>query len=82
MEFDFCEHVLRLRTSNDTSATVDLSPKPVAQFHAETFGALSRLGIKTAVRAVPNEVEPAIPFAEDHRHTSYDGEAARMFWHH
>ena len=80
MEFDFCEHVLRLRTSNGTGATVDLSPKPVAEFHAETFDALGRLGIKTAIRAVPNEVEDAIPFAEDYRHTSYDGEAARMFW--
>lgn len=81
LEFDFCEHVLRLRTSNGMSARVKLSPKPVAEFHAETFDALRRLGIQTVIRAVPNEVEPAIPFAEDYLHASYDGEAVRLFWH-
>ncbi|MCG2624126.1 DUF5996 family protein [Arthrobacter sp. I2-34] len=81
MEFDFFEHVLRLRTSNGTSAIVQLSPKPVAEFYAETFDALGRLGIKTAIRAVPNEVEPAIPFTEDYRHASYDSEAARLLGH-
>jgi hypothetical protein len=81
LEFDFCEHVLRLRTSNGTSANVNLGPKPVAEFYAETFGALGRLGIETVIRAVPNEVEPAIRFAEDYRHASYDGDAVRLFWH-
>lgn len=81
MEFDFCEHVPRLRTSNGMRANVGLSPKSVAEFHAETFGALSRLGIETAIRAVPNEVEPAIPFADDYLHASYDSEAVRLFWH-
>jgi hypothetical protein len=80
MEFDFCEH-LRLRTGNGMSANVNLSPKPVAEFQAETFDALSRLGIETAIGAVPNEVEPAIPFAEDYLHASYDSEAVRLFWH-
>lgn len=32
LELDFCEHVLRLRTSNGTSANVNLSSKPVAEF--------------------------------------------------
>jgi hypothetical protein len=81
MEFDFREHILRLRTSNGMSTNVNLSPKPVAEFHAETFDALSRLGIETAIGAVPNEVEPAIPFAEDYLHASYDSEAVRLLWH-
>lgn len=81
MEFDFCEHILRLRTSNGMSTNVNLSPKSVAEFQAETFDALSRLGIETAIGVVPNEVEPAIPFAEDYLHGSYDSEAVRLFWH-
>ncbi len=80
MEFDFREHVLRLRSSRGTSAIVILSPKPVAQFHAETFDALGWPGVETAIRPTPNEVEPAIPFADDYRHASYDSEAVRLFW--
>jgi hypothetical protein len=81
MEFDFREHVLRIRTGTGPEATVNLIPKPVAEFYAETFDALDRLGIRAGIRAVPNEVEPAIPFAEDYRHASYDSEAVQLFWH-
>ena len=59
---------------------VALAPKPVAQFYAETMGALRELGIPTQIRATPNEVDPAIPFAEDDRHASYDPHAAELFW--
>ncbi|MFC9351721.1 DUF5996 family protein [Arthrobacter sp. NPDC057013] len=79
MEFDFHEHVLRIRTSNGSGAGIRLSPKPVAEFHAETFDALDRLGIATVIRAVPNEVDPAIPFAEDYLHASYEKEAVRLY---
>jgi hypothetical protein len=44
------------------------------------FETLGRLGIQASIRAVPNEVEPAIPFAEDHQHASYDPGAVRLFW--
>jgi Family of unknown function (DUF5996) len=59
---------------------VALEPKLVAQFYAETMGALSELGIPTHIQTKPNEVDPAIPFAEDHRHASYDPHAAQLFW--
>ena len=81
MEFDFCRARPALAHQQRLSANVNLSPKPVAEFHAETFDALGRLGIETAIRAVPDEVARAIPFAEDYLHASYDGEAARLFWH-
>lgn len=32
------------------------------------------------IQATPNEVDPAIPFAEDHEHASYDAAAAQLFW--
>lgn len=81
IEFDFCDHQLRIRSSNGTAGSVVLGAKSVAEFHAEVFGTPGRLGIETTIRAVPNEVEPAIPFAQDHRHASYDPEAIRLFWH-
>jgi hypothetical protein len=81
IEFDFCDHRLRIRSSNGTAGTVVLEAKSVTEFHAEVFDALGSLGIKTSIRAVPNEVDPAIPFAQDYQHASYDPEAIRLFWH-
>src|SRR5690242_6429657 len=80
MEFDFVDHVLAIRTSDGGSATVALTAKPVAEFYAETLSGLSQLGIEAGISAQPNEVDPAIPFAEDHQHASYDPQAAQLFW--
>jgi hypothetical protein len=80
IEFDFRAHRLHLRASNGAAGSVILEAKSVAEFHAEVSEALGRLGIETSIRAVPNEVDPAIPFAEDYQHASYDAEAVRLFW--
>ena len=80
VEFDFVDHVLVLRSSDGGTRHVALEAKPVARFHAETLRALEELGIDAPIQAHPNEVEPAIPFAEDDRHTSYDPAAAHLFW--
>jgi hypothetical protein len=79
VEFDFVDHQLRIR-AGDGGRAVSLAGKPVVEFYAETMNALRSLGIDTRIRATPNEVDPAIPFAEDHRHTSYDPHAAELFW--
>jgi hypothetical protein len=80
IEFDFLDHRLRLRTSDGGSREVALEPKSVATFYGETFEALAALGLEPRIRPVPNEVERAVPFAEDHEHKSYDGAAAQLFW--
>lgn len=80
IEFDFCDHRLHIRSSNGTARALVLEAKSVAEFHAEVFEALGRLGIEASIRAVPNEVDPAIPFAQDYQHASYDPEAIRLFW--
>jgi hypothetical protein len=80
IEFDFCDHQLHIRSSDGSARSIVLEAKSVAEFHAEVFATLGRLGIKASIRAVPNEVDPAIPFAEDHQHTSYDPEAVKLFW--
>ncbi|OBA96601.1 hypothetical protein A5666_09090 [Mycolicibacterium fortuitum] len=80
MEFDFVDHVLAIRTSDGGSGSVALASKSVAEFYDETFAALRQLGIDTRISATPNEVDPAIPFARDHQHASYDAEAANLFW--
>ena len=80
IEFDFLDHKLLLRTSDGGRREVALASKPVAQFYAETMVVLGELGVDARIHGVPNEVDPAIPFAEDHRHTAYDPHAAQLFW--
>ena len=80
IEFDFLDQVLRLRTSDGRFRTVALEPKTVAMFYAEVMEALDALGLPTRIHAVPNEVETAVPFAEDDTHKTYDGASAQLFW--
>ncbi len=80
IEFDFIEHRLHIRSSDGDARQIVLEPKSVADFYAETMGALDELGIPVQIRARPNEVDPAIPFADDHTHASYDAHAAHLFW--
>lgn len=80
MEFDFINHVLRIRSSEGGERLVTLEPKTVADFYGQTMEALDALGIEANIQARPNEVEPSIPFAEDTTHESYDPEAAQLFW--
>ncbi|HEU5024666.1 MAG TPA: DUF5996 family protein [Spirillospora sp.] len=80
LEFDFVEHVLRIRRSAGGTRLVVLAAKSVADFYAEVIEALGELGIEASIHASPNEVDPATPFAEDHLHASYDAKAVHLFW--
>ena len=80
IEFDFCDHQLRIHRQGGAHREVRLEPKTVAQFYAETMDALAQLGIEVAIHKRPNEVERAIPFDEDTEHHSYDGDQAQLFW--
>ena len=80
VELDFVEHRLRLRSSNGEERLVGLSSRPVADFYEETIAALRGLGIEATIDVRPNEVDPAIPFDQDDQHTTYEAEAAQLFW--
>jgi len=80
IEFDFCDHQLRIRSSDGGQRSVALAPKPVAQFYAEITTALRDLDLDVAIRSTPVEVKRVIPFEDDHEHASYDPDAAHRFW--
>src|ERR1700754_1592847 len=80
MEFDFVNHMLAIRLSDGRQEAVAMKAKPVAEFYGETLSALDHLGIETHIVGKPNEVDPAIPFAEDDQHAEYDPDVARAFW--
>lgn len=80
IEFDFVEHRLLIRTTTGATRYIELQAMSVAEFHARTLAALQELGIDAHIQPHPNEVAPAIPFAEDHVHASYDAQAVYLFW--
>jgi len=80
MEFDFNNHFLLITTSNGGSEKVELHARTVASFYKEVFEKLALLNIEVKVYAKPNEIDPAIPFAEDETHAVYDKEQINLFW--
>jgi len=80
LEFDLVEHTLRMRRSDGRPSEVALEAIAVSQFYAATMAALAGIGIEITIVARPNEVDPAIPFADDYTHASYDADAVHLFW--
>ncbi len=80
IDFDFLDHRLLVTTSDDQCRAVPLEPQTTAEFYARFMDALRRLDLPVTIHAHPNEVDPAIPFAEDTVHQSYDAEAVQKFW--
>jgi hypothetical protein len=80
IEFDFTDHLLRLRTSDGGSAQVALVPQTTAAFYAGVRAALDEVGVSVPIYPHPAEVAEAIPFDQDEVHRSYDAEAAHRFW--
>jgi hypothetical protein len=80
VDFDFVRHRLAITTSDARSRSLPLEPQTTADFYASFMTALRELGLEVRISARPNEVEPAIPFAQDREHASYDGDAVHRFW--
>jgi hypothetical protein len=82
IDFDFVEHVLRIRTGGTGAEerTLPLAPKSVATFYREVMTALAGLDIPVQINPTPNEVDPAIPFDQNETDAAYDPEYANRFW--
>jgi hypothetical protein len=80
IEFDFIDHALNIAVSDGQSRTLALKPQTVADFYHELMASLDSLGISVQIHEAPNEVETAIPFAEDTTHKAYDKQQANLLW--
>ena len=80
IDFDFINDLLIIATSFGNAEKIKLYPRTVASFYNELFEKLNTLEIEADIYASPNEVEPAIPFAEDETHKSYDHDQIILFW--
>ncbi len=81
INFDFCRHALVFTTNKSEIEVIELKDGLcVSAFYAQVFEALGRLGVHTKILAKPYEIEPAIPFAEDTEHCSYNKEYINRYW--
>jgi hypothetical protein len=80
IDFDFIDHRLLIQTSDGVIKTLALRPRSVADFYRELMDTLHSLQIEIQIHAKPDEVADPIPFAEDHKHASYDAEYANRLW--
>ena len=80
IDFDFIEHRLVIQTSDGSTKNLALAPRSVADFYTELMETLRSLAIEVQIHAKPDEVADPIPFEEDHKHASYDADAANRFW--
>ena len=80
LDFDFKQHKLVIQCSNAETLTMKLRPRTVADFYRELFDKLSNIGIDVKIHNAPNEMDPAIPFAENTVNKSYDPAAANAIW--
>jgi hypothetical protein len=80
MEFDLIDHKLSTTSSDGASAAIELKPKTVAKFYAETMDMLRQLGLEVHIWKMPVEIPDPIPFDQDEQHASYDPEYANRCW--
>ncbi len=80
IEFDFTKHELVIESSETDAVVLKLQSKTVADFYNELFQSLSTIGIDIKIHGAPNEMDPAIPFAENTVNKTYDPKAANTLW--
>lgn len=80
VDMNFKDHIVSITTSNGGDEVVKLFDRSVADFYQEFTQKLQALGIDATIYAVPNEVVPAIPFAADNEHKTYDKDQMYHFW--
>lgn len=73
IEFDFCSHELRIRTSGGRVEDFALfDGLSVADFYASVMANLGKLGITPQIKPIPYEAPSTTPFPDDHENGSYD----------
>jgi len=80
IQFDFLHDKLTIHTSQDSSQSLELRPRTVADFYQAFMQALHSLGIQAKVWPMPVEIPNPIRFDSDMQHASYDAEYVRRFW--
>ncbi|HEV7659090.1 MAG TPA: DUF5996 family protein [Allosphingosinicella sp.] len=75
LAFDLLDHQLVLESAAGRRA-LPLGPMAVADFHRDVMAMLTEAGQEIRIHGAPNEVDPAIPFAQDREMRAYDQDSA------
>lgn len=73
---DLCEHAIVLRVSDGTSDHVSLEAESIAALHSAFVAMLDRHALPSSFDGIPNEIEGAVPFADDNASRSYNRDSA------
>jgi hypothetical protein len=80
IDLDLIDHHLVITTTGAARRARPLGPESVADFYADLMRLLADLDVPVSIWAMPVEIEGAIPFDQDHEHTSYDAAQVQRFW--
>jgi hypothetical protein len=80
IDFDFIDHMVLIQTTDGSTKSISLRPRPVAEFYQEMMASLVSLGMPVKIWTTPVEVPDRTPFENDHKHGAYDPEYAQRVW--
>jgi Family of unknown function (DUF5996) len=80
IDFDFIDHIVLIETTDGSTKSISLRPRPVAEFYQEMMTSLGSLGMPVKIWTTPVEVPDRTPFENDHKHAAYDPEYAQRVW--
>jgi hypothetical protein len=79
LTLDLCRHAIVLWVSDGSREEVPLNAGSVAALHKRLVAILDQHGLPSDFNGKPNEIEDAIPFAEDSARRDYDRDSAERF---
>lgn len=79
LTLDLCRHAIVLWVSDGSREEVPLNAGSTAALHQRLLLVLERHDLPVAFNGTPNEIEGAVPFAQDKLPREYDRESAERF---
>jgi hypothetical protein len=79
LTLDLCRHAIVLWVSDDSREELPLNAGSIAALHRRLIAMLELHGLPSDFNGRPNEIEGAIPFAEDDAPREYDRDSASRF---
>ena len=76
LALDLCRHGVALRVSDGSQELLPFSGQSIADLHGALIAMLDRHGLPSNFHGRPNEIEVAVPFAEDSAPRAYEPDSA------
>ena len=78
IDFDFCQHVLKINTNMKESIVFDLEGLSVAGFYQKLMDSLASINILIKINKKPNEIADAVEFDRDETNATYNKEQVTL----